>query len=242
MKKMSKISIAIISALSIIIVVLVALLGVANAKEKKLVKISKDKVYVKKDNTKEFTTKLDENENIVFFGDSITEIYPLEEIYGKYQIVNSGVSGYETETLLDNMDSMLYQYNPTKVFLLIGTNDIAHDVSDEVQKETFDNIKKICNEIKQNRPNAKIYVESVYPVNREMKNDMVGDRTNEAIKKINSNIENFCKKSKITYINMYDELTDKDGNFDEKFTYDGLHPSTLGYAKITKVLTPYVYE
>ena len=242
MKKMSKISIVIISVLSVIIIVLVTLLGVESAKEKKLVKVSKEKVYVKTDNTKEISTKLDENENIVFFGDSITEIYPLEEIYGKYQIVNSGVSGYETQTLLDNMESMLYQYNPTKVILLIGTNDIAHDISDEVQKETFDNIKKICNEIKQNRPNAKIYVESVYPVNREMKNNMAGDRTNEVIKKINNNIKNFCKKSDITYINMYDELTDKNGNFDEKYTYDGLHRSTLGYAKITKVLTSYVYE
>ena len=40
---------------------------------------------------------------------------------------------------------------------------------------------------------------------------------------------------------MYDELTDDDGNFDKKYTYDGLHPNTLGYAKITRILTPYIY-
>ena len=71
---------------------------------------------------------------------------------------------------------------------------------------------------------------------------MVAERNNEVIQKINSNIEEYCKKEKITYINMYDELTDADGNFAEKYTYDGLHPSTLGFAKITKVLMPYIYE
>ena len=186
--------------------------------------------------------KLEKNENIVFFGDSITEIYPLEDIYDNYQIINSGISGYKTTDLLEKMDKMLYQYNPTKVILLIGTNDIMKDASEEKQEETVNNIKKIVNEIKKNRPMAKLYVESLYPVNRNMKKDMVAERTNEAIQNINKNIKSFCNKEKISYINMYDELTDSDGNFDEKYTYDGLHPSTLGFAKITKVLMPYIYE
>ena len=75
-----------------------------------------------------------------------------------------------------------------------------------------------------------------------MKKEMVAARTNEAIKKLNEKIKIYCEENNITYINMYDELTDEEGNFDEKYTYDGLHPNTLGYAKITRVIIPYIYE
>jgi len=245
MRRSKKIIIVIIS-LIVIIISLTILLGVQVVKAKKIeenIKKVKEQSSIKtKETNQPFKMKLEKNENIVFFGDSITEIYPLEDIYDNYQIINSGISGYKTTDLLEKMDKMLYQYNPTKVILLIGTNDIMKDVSEEKQEETVDNIKKIVNEIKKNRPMAKLYVESLYPVNRNMKKDMVAERTNEAIQNINKNIKSFCNKEKISYINMYDELTDSDGNFDEKYTYDGLHPSTLGFAKITKVLMPYIYE
>lgn len=182
------------------------------------------------------------NENIVFLGDSITEIYPIDDIYSDLPVVRSGKSGYKTENILNEIDSMLYQYNPTKVILLIGTNDISHDISDEKLEETIKNIKKISKKIKENRKYAKIYIESIYPINRNMDKGMVADRTNEAIKKINEEIKQYCEENDITYIDMYNELTDENGNFDEKYTYDGLHPNTLGYAKITRVLMPYIFE
>ena len=59
--------------------------------------------------------ELKEKENIVFLGDSITEIYPINKIYGDLPIIKSGVSGYKTEDILKRMDSMVYRYNPTKV-------------------------------------------------------------------------------------------------------------------------------
>ena len=186
--------------------------------------------------------ELKEKENIVFLGDSITEIYPINKIYGDLPIIKSGVSGYKTEDILKRMDSMVYRYNPTKVILLIGTNDISKNISEENLNKTQKNIEKIINGIKKNRKNAKIYIESIYPVNRNMKLEMVSERTNEAIKQLNKKIKNYCKEENITYINMHDELLDSDGNFDSELTYDGLHPSSLGYAKITRILLPYIYE
>ena len=41
---------------------------------------------------------------------------------------------------------------------------------------------------------------------------------------------------------MHYELTDDDGNFSEDYTNDGIHPNALGYAKITRVLMPYIIE
>lgn len=186
--------------------------------------------------------KIDKNENIVLFGDSITEIYPRDEIYGDMPIVNSGTSGYKTTDLLNKMDSMLYKYNPTKVILLIGINDVLYDCSEEKQTNTVNNIQEIVSKIQENRPKAKIYVESIYPVNKSLDKEFGYNCTNEIIRKMNSKIKAFCEEQNIEYINMYDELTDEDGKLNSKYTYDGLHPSTLGYAKITRVLLPYIYE
>ena len=232
----------IIIILCLLIVVLTMIIVITKIKTEKKLKQSKNEVIVECNTKDDKEFSLDKNENIVIFGDSITEYYPVDDIYDNYQIIGSGVSGYTTVDLLDRMVEMLYQYNPTKVFLLIGTNDIMTDTSDEKQEETVDNIKKISENIKKHRPNAKIYIESIYPVNRGLNKGMVNQRTNDAIKSMNKEIEKYCQKEKISYINMYDELTDNDGNFDKKYTNDGLHPSDIGYAKITKILLPYIYE
>lgn len=232
----------IIIILCLLIVVLTMIIVITKIKTEKKLKQSKNEEIVECNTKDDKEFSLDKNENIVIFGDSITEYYPVDDIYDNYQIIGSGVSGYTTVDLLDRMVEMLYQYNPTKVFLLIGTNDIMTDTSDEKQEETVDNIKKISENIKKHRPNAKIYIESIYPVNRGLNKGMVNQRTNDAIKSMNKEIEKYCQKEKISYINMYDELTDNDGNFDKKYTNDGLHPSDIGYAKITKILLPYIYE
>ena len=48
--------------------------------------------------------------------------------------------------------------------------------------------------------------------------------------------------AKVITFEAFSELVDEDGDFDAKYTNDGLHPNTMGYAKITRVLLPYVYE
>lgn len=236
MQKTIKISLAIIIGLILFEsgAAMEKIVNPPKCKEEKEIQTEVKKVKTKKDFNKD--------ENILFLGDSITEIYPLYEIYENMPVIKSGVSGYKTDDILDNAEKMIYQYNPTKIVLLIGTNDISHDTSDEKVDETIENIKKIISQIKENRSKATIYVESLYPVNRSMNQDMVADRNNEVIQKMNKKIEELCIENKVTYIDMYNKLTDSDGNFDKKYTFDGLHPSTLGYIRITNVLKNYIFE
>ena len=186
--------------------------------------------------------EIEKTENIVFFGDSITELYPIEDIYGNLPVVRSGVSGFKTQDLLDRMDSMLYHYNPTKVILLIGINDFMPDKSEENQQYIIKNIKKIISEIKKHRPKAKVYLESIYPINYKMWKQSSEESDNETIKHLNEQLLEYAKKNDVVFINMFDELIDEEGKLNEKYTNDGLHPNTMGYAKITRVLVPYIYE
>ena len=182
------------------------------------------------------------NENILILGDSITELYPIDEIYGGLPVIKSGVSGYKTTDILERMDEMAYKYNSTKIFLLIGINDIAYDTSTEKVDETLNNIKTIIKNLKENRKNATLYVESIYPINRELNQNKINEDINETIINMNTEIKNICKENKCIYINMHDELTDSNGEFNEKYTNDGVHPNALGYARITKNLIPYIYD
>ena len=101
-----------------------------------------------------FQVQVSDTDNFVFLGDSLTDFYPLEEFYDELPVVNSGVSGYQTTDILSRIDSMVTIYNPTKVFLLIGTNDIEAERSED---EIVENIAEIIDRIHEKRPKAKIY-------------------------------------------------------------------------------------
>lgn len=182
------------------------------------------------------------DENIVFFGDSITSGYKIEEFYPKNNVINSGISGNVTNDLLERMDDV-YRYNPSKVFLLIGINDLNREKSiDEITK----NIQKIINNIKTNRKYTKIYIESVYPINRnvfEEKDYSFNEKiNNDIIKELNNKIKILCKENKIQYIDVYNSLLDNDGNLKDIYTNEGLHLSDLGYFKVTTSLNKYINE
>ena len=179
-------------------------------------------------------TKVIVDENIVFLGDSIFECYDLDKYFEGVNTVNSGISGNTSQDILDNMYKRVYRYNPSKVVLLIGTNDLNKDVEPE---KVVENIGKIIDGIKKNRPYADIYVQSVYPVNRSDADkiyiDSVGDRKNSTIKGMNENIKNLCEEKKVTYMNIYDVLVNEDGELELDYTTEGLHITDAGYEVIT---------
>lgn len=183
------------------------------------------------------------DENILFLGDSITEMYHLDDYYEDYHVVNSGVGGNTTQDILDDMEGRVYRYNPSKVFLLIGTNDMCLD---KYKDDIPEHIQEIISLIKKNRKYAKIYIESIYPINNtdddKINHKHVSDRTNEHIKELNKEIKKIAKEEGITYINMYDILVDEDNQLNIDYTDEGLHISEKGYDVITNELLKYIKD
>ena len=184
------------------------------------------------------------NDNFVFLGDSITDWYPIEELYeDELPIINSGKAGYRTDDILDKLDDMVYKYNPSKVFILIGTNDLN---SVDTKEETISNIKEIISNIKNRRKDTEIYYETILPINKsddeKINKKTVGKRENKDIIEINEEIKKYCAEENVTYIDLYNEFINEDGDLKLKYTEDGLHMSSLGYLKMTKIITPYLEE
>ena len=198
------------------------------------------KVVVEKNIKKEKNYK---SENIVFLGDSITDYYDLDKYYKNMPVINSGTAGYKTNQILDELDERVIKYNPTKVFLLIGTNDLAF--TNLTKEEIADNIVKIADKINEKRPNTQIYIESIFPVNTDKNEkkvswEMVDVRENKSITAINNYVKEKIKNKKYTYVDMYKLLIGKDGNLNINYSVDGLHMNDNGYKIITKEIMKYI--
>ena len=171
------------------------------------------------------------NPNYVFLGDSITESYDLEKYYKKLPTVNSGIMGHVTKDILNDLEDRVYKYNPSKVILLIGINDLLYENHDDQISKDID---EITGKIHKELPDCEIYIQSIYPMN----NDWYVYASKEEITKVNNEIKKICKENNFKYLDVYSVLIDDNYQFDKKYTNDGLHPNEEGY----KVITKYIKE
>ncbi len=184
------------------------------------------------------------DENVVFLGDEITEDYDIDEYFEDHFVVNQGKKDAATKDILDKLEEKVYQYNPSKIFLLIGINDLGND--DISNDDIVDNIEEIIKDIQGGRPYAKIYVESILPINDsdddKIDEDVIDGRTNRDIKEVNEKLQEIAKELDVMYIDLFSELVDDDDKLDLDYTTDGLHISEKGYREITKKLLNYIEE
>ena len=183
---------------------------------------------------------ISDKETILFVGDSITDGYELNKYYNydNQLLINSGIGGYKTTNIIKRFRNLVEQYNSNKLFLMIGTNDIGSGVSKE---EIVNNIKKIISMIKEKKPNTKIYLETIYPVNNN-KRKQDNMRNNKIISDINNELKEYCENSDIYFIDVYSHLVDESNMLKDEYTEDGLHLNNLGYEEVTKVLKTYIDE
>ncbi len=180
---------------------------------------------------------------VVFLGDSITDFFRINEYFHGVYVINRGISGDTTDGVLFRLPESVYQLHPAKVFLMIGTNDLGENKSEQ---DIVHNIGQIIAAIRANCPEAKIYLESIYPVSKirhiKVRRVIVGKRTNEKICRINEKLERLAQENDIPYIDVYSHLVDETGNIRLEYTVEGLHLTAQGYRAVAEVLKPYVLE
>lgn len=164
------------------------------------------------------------NENkVVFFGDSLTQFGQWDELLNNKNVLNRGIENDTTEGLLDRITEVT-KTKPQKVFIMIGINDlIAGNSVDKI----ITNYKKIINDIKENSSTTKIYVESILPIDEKLyeKNYPTQRKLDSNnIKEINNKLKEI---SDTQYINLYSVFM-SNGGFD-KYTVDGVHLNGQGY-------------
>ena len=190
------------------------------------------------------TNKTLPKNGIVFLGDSITQGFNVHEFYYELPVINRGIIGDTTTGVLARMTESVYELAPSKIFLLIGSNDLGEE--NKTSQYIAANIEKIIMGIKENSPSTTIYVQSIYPVytskHPKVKKSEVSTRTNEKIQETNAAIQATCESIGATYIDVYSCLLDSRGELDIQYTTEGLHLNVVGYQKVMELLSPYILE
>ncbi len=176
--------------------------------------------------------------DIIFLGNSITDGAEWSELFGDLHLKNRGISGDVTAGVIHRLDEVAKR-KPAKVFLLIGTNDLARKITtDSVMKNIF----WITDYLNQETPTTKIYVQSIFPVNNAF-GKFAGHTVNSAvIQATNSILKQQAADHHYTYIDLHPALADKDGKLNKDFTNDGLHLAGSGYLLWKHIVYPYVYD
>ena len=164
------------------------------------------------------TVKID-TADIIFVGTSLTEGFPLSEIYHSLKIKNFGIAGNYSREILARIVPIA-SAQPSKIFIECGINDIKSGLSN---KNILNNYDSIIGIIKQITPTTKIYIQSIFPTNKPV------DNLNVQIKDLNELLFNLCRVKKIIFINIYNDLGGVQG-LDQSFTLDGIHLNSKGYA------------
>lgn len=169
------------------------------------------------------------SENIVFLGNSITNMHEWWEAFGNANIVNRGVNGAETPIMLEHLEATLAG-RPKKIFFIMGTNDLGtRGMNDPafVAKSVRTALKRCKNE----SPETEVYFQSILPCTTNGVKDVKHiPITNDSIKKL-------CQEYGATYIDLYDDLTDI---ANMKISYDGTHLTMSGYRTWCNKIAQYV--
>ena len=173
---------------------------------------------------------------VVFFGDSITDFWRLNEYFTGKDFVNRGISGQTTTQMLARFAQDVIGLQPKVVVILAGTNDLGRAIP----------LKAIEDNLRMMGDLAKIHgirpvFASVTPVSDYHKDvNPTWARTTErppaAIIQLNDWIRQNCQRESFPFVNYFSAMVDTSGQLSADLSDDGLHPNAKGY----RVMSPLV--
>ncbi|HSK14293.1 MAG TPA: family 20 glycosylhydrolase [Phnomibacter sp.] len=175
---------------------------------------------------------------VIFLGNSITDGAEWAQLFNDAGMVNQGISGDITAGVLHRIHAVT-ERKPAKVFLLIGTNDLARGMTaDSVLK----NMLLIADHLKEKSPTTRLFVQSILPVN-----DVYGKfgghtRNTGTIIQLNEQLKAHAKDHHYEYIDLFTAFAERDGKLNPGLSNDGLHLMGNAYQLWKHIILPYVYD
>ncbi|BAU13655.1 GDSL-like lipase/acylhydrolase domain protein [Leptolyngbya sp. NIES-3755] len=155
----------------------------------------------------------------ILLGDSLSLWYPVDRLKPSQIWLNQGISGDTTWNILARLPA-LANTRPSEVYVMAGVNDLKMGAS---ETEIVWNIQRIITQLQAMHPNAKIIVQSILPTRSPR-------IPNEQIAGINQQLKAIAKQSGASYLDLFSEFVDYDGQILSEYTTDGIHLSAQGYA------------
>ena len=145
----------------------------------------------------------------------------LTEISGREVVLNTGFGGSKASDLERYLFPLVLKFDPKRVFIYEGDNDLWAGVAPE---EILASLDRIVTRIQLAAPNTKIYLIGAKPSpSRWAKKDLY--------QSFNQQLEKYSqRKEGVSFIDTWAALTDSDGNTrPELYIKDQLHLNEAGY-------------
>lgn len=182
---------------------------------------------------------------ILFAGSSLTEQFPIGEFLMDFDlpftIYNRGVGGFTTQDLLQHMDVCIFDLEPSRIYLSIGTNDLND--REFCLEKMLARYSKIVEQIRSRLPKAELTLLAYYPVNSEggaarKAGPLFRARTNHRIDEANRAVQAMANRMHVSYLDLNKSLRDSEGNLKQEFTVEGIHMYANGYRAVLDALLP----
>jgi lysophospholipase L1-like esterase/glycerophosphoryl diester phosphodiesterase len=184
----------------------------------------------------QFASYPNSSSDIIFLGNSITAGVDWNELLGRNDVRNRGISGDISFGVLERL-SEVTEGKPAKVFILIGINDISRNVPDSF---IVRNYRLMVSRIKAESPRTQIYFQTLLPVNNEFTQFKNHYNKDAHILFVNDELRKLAAKEKITLTDLYPRFLNADKKLDSKYTQDGLHLNAAGYKVWKEILVHYL--
>lgn len=174
---------------------------------------------------------------VVLLGDSLTARFPMEKLPAGVRIVNRGiggdkVGGWKFYGLLDRLDCSVEALKPSKLFLMIGVNDIVS--ANTPEDEMTSGMRTLLTRLKETVPADRIYVQSVLPVR-----DKFAEK-NAKIDAFNVVLQREAETAGVHFLNLHPLFEDTEGKLSDQVTSDGIHLRDPGYDIWAEQLAKYL--
>ncbi|HAI38237.1 MAG TPA: G-D-S-L family lipolytic protein [Maribacter sp.] len=175
---------------------------------------------------KDITAKYDSiwdssKETIVFTGSSSVRLWrKLQEEFPDHQIINSGFGGSQASDLLYFIDELILSYNPKKVFIYEGDNDLW---AKKRPADVLDTTADIIRRIKAKNTSTQVILISAKPSISRWK-------IRGKYKRLNRKMERFTQDDpNLFYVDVWKPRLNKRKLKTDIFIEDGLHMNQKGY-------------
>ena len=166
---------------------------------------------------------------VVFFGDSITDIWKLADSFPGKPYVNRGIGGQTTPQMLVRFRQDVIDLQPKVVVILAGTNDIAGNTGPMRNEDIEANYASFAELARVH--GIKVVYSSVLPVHNytDKAKDFFAQRPPARILALNTWLKDYCGKNDIIYLDYFSAMVDDKGLLKKDLADDGLHPNAAGF-------------
>jgi lysophospholipase L1-like esterase len=174
----------------------------------------------------ELIAKQPSESRVVFFGDSITDAWNLEESFAGKGYINRGIGGQATPQMLLRFRQDVVGLEPRVVVILAGTNDVAENTGPETLEDIEGNLASMVEIAEANQIHvvlSSILPVAAYPWHKEI-------RPVDKIVALNTWMKSFAAGRGLVYLDYYSALVDDHHGMKAAFSEDGVHPDKAGYA------------